>query len=629
MILENVVHFIGALLKHIIGVLLLCWRRMLRAGLIAFFIGVVLTVLVGVIGTGQAIPSPAMLILALLLGSALAYGVALTVLVEEMILGAVDLIRILEGDIQAGAHIAEVVAEREVGEVGQGLRRLIGLPVTRRGPTRPGASLPQLFRSTERPAPSRAAADAVAAGAATSVAAMGVAALSRASRSAAPQVEPETETDISAGRTPAGEPVPADRLPRISWTYEHEAVRPPKPDTPTATSPSTGTGSFTPAPALAPSGTPAAYAPPPPNEVTPQPAPVAVSAPATPEPAYAPGPEPVAPPAEAESPATQATTPIADATALVANVMEPVAEAATPDASPHIPFNVHQAAGALSALADIAGGIVAARAAGMFTHHDAPVETPVATPEAISAAPAPSRAAETEMAYEDERLAAPASIATPEGPAEPAERVDEPDSEEPDAPVVTPAEPPASGATLASDSAHTAPLTQTEPAAEPWPDPEPPATPAPATTPLPREAADTRPIPALAPTPPSEPTAAAEAAPTEAVASTPIEPATVAEEPSATAPVVEEPPAAEPAARSEVARRTLPLGGGAPFDGARPRVPSAPRASAPESGLWERLSSALIQRAGAPSGPFASAPQAGGEEPSTSAPETEPEQPAQ
>ncbi len=144
MILENLVTFIGALLKHVIGVLLLCWRRMLRAGLIAFAIGVVVTVLIAVIGTGQALPSVPSLIVALLLGLGLAYGVALTVLVEELVLGAIDLIRMVEGDISAGAHIAEVVAEREVGEVGQGLLRLIGLPVSKRAPARPGAALPPL-----------------------------------------------------------------------------------------------------------------------------------------------------------------------------------------------------------------------------------------------------------------------------------------------------------------------------------------------------------------------------------------------------------------------------------------------------------------------------------------------------
>lgn len=63
-----------------------------------------------------------------------------------------------------------------------------------------------------------------------------------------------------------------------------------------------------------------------------------------------------------------------------------------------------------------------------------------------------------------------------------------------------------------------------------------------------------------------------------------------------------------PPTRSSYGRDTQPIGDlGAPFDRASRSggAPTNPRLSVPESGLWERLSQALIDRAGAPSGPFA------------------------
>jgi len=63
--------------------------------------------------------------------------------------------------------------------------------------------------------------------------------------------------------------------------------------------------------------------------------------------------------------------------------------------------------------------------------------------------------------------------------------------------------------------------------------------------------------------------------------------------------------------RSALSRITRPVAGlGTALDAINRVAPNTgPRASAPESGLWERLSQALIDRAGAPSSPFA-APQA-------------------
>jgi DNA polymerase III subunit gamma/tau len=541
-ILENLVTFVGALLKHIIGVLLLCWRRMLRAGLIAFAIGAVVTVLVEVVGTGEAIPSVLSLIVALLFGLALAYGVALTVLVEELILGAIDLIRMIEGDVSAGAHIAEVVAEREVGQVGQGLRRLLGLPVSKRAPVRPGATLPPLMRaqapgrpsaslapqraqpmrpqsaasptkpptsqrsaqppSTQAPAqpqlskPPTPAPSAQPSAqppvhlpgslAASSLLDVGAALAVKAAASAviAAAAQHTTPAAPPASAAPAstaaeGEPVPADRLPRIEWTYEHEATLPPA--APGAGDPPT----------------------------------------ATPE----------------------AATPLAEATT-------PVTDAATPVSSPapasdDLPRTLAELAGATSA--------------------DAP-STPVGAPAAPGPAEPTARA--LEAPYDDERLAAPASVTMPEGPAEPAERPDE----------------------TARDAAETTEVVSAEPVelAPEWS----------------RAPSSASRVVVDAPAEPADGAAGAvEMAEPAEIASRAAEPAEIVVD------TTQPPQDGAPASRSDSSRRTLPLSDtGASLDGPRPGVASGPRPSAPESGLWERLSSALISRSGAPSGPFASAP---------------------
>jgi hypothetical protein len=503
-IIENLVSFVGALLKHIIGVLLLCWRRMLRVGLITFGIGVVVAILIAVIGTGQAIPSAPALIVALLLGLALAYGAALTVLVEELILGVIDIIRMIEGDISAGAHIAEVVAEREVGEVGQGLRRLIGLPVSKRASTQSGAALPSLTSAQAKPQqpapnPARSAA-AVAELAATAAAAAGAATIASATPHAEPAA-PSTASTTPASPTastsppsstsptsstdalgPNGEPVPADRLPRIAWTYEHEAIRP---------------------------------------------------AAAQPAASVAPIEEPVAP-------STPSVAPIAEAA--------PVADATTPVVS--------EATTTVPARGDFPNTFAEL----------APASPPAPAEPATQEAP-------LDAPYDDERLAAPASVTTPEGPAEPAERLEDDPAEAEAAPAQpeSPAMPALSSEADLGGAAPEQDVVQSIPV----------PVPAPATTPLPVEETDAQPVAAVDATQQAEPDAS-DALSAGLVDST---------------------------ARSGSARRSLPLGEvDAAIEGPRASSPSGPRPSAPESGLWERLSSALINRAGAPSGPFASAP---------------------
>jgi hypothetical protein len=555
--MEKIITFIGAFLKHVVGILILCWRRMLRAGMIAFGIGVVLALLVAVVSTGQAFPGVLALVAALLFGAALAYGVAMTVFIEEFFLGVVDLLRLLEGDAEAVAHITSTMAEREVGDIGHGLRRLFGLPAPTR-PTPLAPTLPALPALPRSPAtPPRASAPsaepierdaAIAGGAGLAGAALTARAAEPATTpvpieppASAPNAEP---LDVQAH--PIGQPVRADQLPRIGWTLEHEAVRPhhsPLPDT----------------------------------------------------------------------------------------------------------------------LIELAGSAALTGASHLFGRHNATSSAePVASePLDVAVVPPPTLAAPPSAPLEDERLAEPAALTLPEEEEEPAQHVE--------AAMLTPA--PATTPIAATEqqlrldpamltpAPATAPLMPDAPPLDPAmltpaapttplaPEPEPPApqaaeprldpamaTPAPATTPLLREEEPQPHLPPLdpamlTPAPATTPIASApepERAPApEPVAAEPssmeqpapaLSPLPQAVEPAlAPAPVAAQPeptPIEPPPARSAFARVTRPVAElGAALD-AFNRVTgnTTPRASAPESGMWERLSQALIDRTGAPSSPFA-APQ--------------------
>jgi len=528
--MEKIITFIGAFLKHVVGILILCWRRMLRAGLIAFAIGVVLALLVAVISTGQAFPGVLALVAALLFGAALAYGVAMTVFIEEFFLGVVDLIRLLEGDAEAVAHITSTMAEREIGDVGHGLRRLFGLPAPTR-PTPLAPTLPALPRSPAAPPRSSAPSaepivrDAAIAGAAgLAGAALTVHAAEPAPTPAPAPIEPPapapTAEPLDVQAHPIGQPVRADQLPRIGWTLEQEAVRPhhsPLPDT----------------------------------------------------------------------------------------------------------------------LIELAGSAALMGASHLFGRHEAaPSAEPAASePLDVAVVPPPTLAAPPSAPLEDERLAEPAALTLPDEEQEPAQHVDATmlAPAAPTTPLATTEQQPRFDPAMLAPAPATTPLTPDAPPLDPAmltpaapttplaPEPEPPApqpaelrldpamaTPAPATTPLLREE---EPQPHL---PPLDPAMLAPAPATTPFAPEPAPehaPAPVAAEPSP----VEQPeptPIEPPPARSVFARVTRPVAElGAALD-AFNRVSgnTTPRASAPESGLWERLSQALIERTGAPSSPFA-APQ--------------------
>ncbi|HEY7850848.1 MAG TPA: hypothetical protein VIC27_12335, partial [Ktedonobacterales bacterium] len=511
-----------------------------------FAIGVVLVLLVAVITTGQAYPGALALVVALIFGAALAYGIALTIFIEEFLLGVVDLIKLLEGDVKAVAHITATVSEREVGEVTHGLRRLIGLPVAAR-PTPPVPTLPSLPRypaPPARPAPrtDATARDTAFAGATALAATAATSAATSAARppQAAVATEPVTEPPTSPP-PPTGEPVRADRLPRIGWTYEHEAIRPTRP---------------------------------------------------------APLPDTLAELAGAAAIAGVGSLfqqHVASATSEPSTADEPTVAAAAAPEQPTDPAPLDVAV----------------------------VSAPLDTPDAASATSATSE--EDAPPLDDERLAEPVALALPdEDTATPVSDERTPlDAETPPldpimlshAPATTPlaqeAEPVDAEPVMAEMLAPAPPTTPLRPVDAPL-DPAMLA-PAPATTPL---AAQVEPQEAEPVSTPVEPAPAEERAPDVSEA----EPAGTASEAAPIAPVAatdvaeaaesapsDAPDAADVPVRSAFSRVTRPVAGLETALDAINRVSpnSGPRASAPESGLWERLSQALITRTGAPSGPFA------------------------
>ncbi|HKS69272.1 MAG TPA: hypothetical protein VJQ45_02560, partial [Ktedonobacterales bacterium] len=111
-------------LRHILGVLLLAWRRVVRTAGIALIAGIVVTELVGSLVTHHFPPYLLTHVVALAIGIVVAYCVALMVLVDELLKGTFDLVRLALGEVEAGARAAEIIAEREVGDVWGWARRL-------------------------------------------------------------------------------------------------------------------------------------------------------------------------------------------------------------------------------------------------------------------------------------------------------------------------------------------------------------------------------------------------------------------------------------------------------------------------------------------------------------------------
>lgn len=196
----------GTFLKHALGLLMLCWRRMLRASAIAALIGIIATEILACLATGQFPPPLLAQLVSAALALVLAYSAALTVLLYELFAGALDTIRMLMGDAEAGIRAASATVDHETGNVRATLRRLVGLLV--KPPT-----------------------------AASAAAAVTLPPL--AARSGRGRMPTDAESEgTDAGSVPphppriTAWPVPASQLPRIAWTYEEPIHAPPPPELP-------------------------------------------------------------------------------------------------------------------------------------------------------------------------------------------------------------------------------------------------------------------------------------------------------------------------------------------------------------------------------------------------------------
>ena len=218
MITTQSIRVAGRFLTHVVGVLLLCWRRALQAAAVSGVIALLLAEIAGILITGQ-FPTSLTHIVALIFGVTVAYCVALTVLFDEIIRGLIDTVRLVDGEVAAGARAAAIVGEREVGQMRFSLLGALGL-----------AGALRTDRSNRTQATRRGAVVAPAA----------ARPLPRERAEEAEDASGETLADLA--HEPAlpplprktGSPVRADQLPRIPWVYDDPAETQPSAQRPTA-----------------------------------------------------------------------------------------------------------------------------------------------------------------------------------------------------------------------------------------------------------------------------------------------------------------------------------------------------------------------------------------------------------
>lgn len=214
-IIDRIIGYAGKLLIHMVRALLACWQRMLRLGVSVGVLGGVVAVVFGAFITHSIPPAPLTWVMAMCFGFVLGYAAAMTVLADELFLGMVEAIGVLEGDIKAGLRAATVAAEREAGEAGRGIMRLLGHPRAkpapnalptrvRQRPQQAPPSSPLLTLSTvERLTPAQSQADET----------LAAIAATESFLSTAPRLSANAR------------PVRADQLPRIEWASEEAEKR--------------------------------------------------------------------------------------------------------------------------------------------------------------------------------------------------------------------------------------------------------------------------------------------------------------------------------------------------------------------------------------------------------------------
>jgi hypothetical protein len=271
----------SAILRHAVGVILLCLTRAARAAGIAGLIGFVVAEVVATSLTHR-FPAPgASHLVALALATVLAYGAGLTIVASELIRGLRDAVRLLLGEAEAGERAAAALVAREAGGVAALLQRAgVALAVSRaqpqtawrRAPTPtpgrvaawadPPAGAPQASSATERrphrtfadedPTPESQRIHRAAPARGDSLvdprerrpgdAPTDETLAALASTSAPPATPPPTALDRSdpAATSPLpalGHPVPAGQLPRIEWADDPPATPPDPASSPTLAAP--------------------------------------------------------------------------------------------------------------------------------------------------------------------------------------------------------------------------------------------------------------------------------------------------------------------------------------------------------------------------------------------------------
>ncbi len=119
-------HIAGKFLKHAVGVLLLCWRRVLKTAAVISVVAFLAVEILSMVVTHSFPPPSTAHLVACAFALAIAYGAAMTVFLDELVVGMIESVAVLEGDVAAGTRSAAIAAEREISDLRAGLGHWFG-----------------------------------------------------------------------------------------------------------------------------------------------------------------------------------------------------------------------------------------------------------------------------------------------------------------------------------------------------------------------------------------------------------------------------------------------------------------------------------------------------------------------
>lgn len=199
---------------------------MLRLGVSVGVLGGAVAVVFGAVVTHSIPPTPLIWVAAMCFGFVVGYAAAMTVLADELLLGMVETIGVLEGDIKAGLRAATVAAEREAGEAGRGIMRFLGHSRTPTSNTPPAPGQPQQPQAhPSSPLPGLPPE----AGPPLSTVERRRPKLSQADETRAAIAATERFLNTAPRPRADARPVRADQLPRIEWASEEAEKRSARP----------------------------------------------------------------------------------------------------------------------------------------------------------------------------------------------------------------------------------------------------------------------------------------------------------------------------------------------------------------------------------------------------------------